>query len=131
MHDNEDLLFLATLLRRNGGNPEKELRRALKRSAKWWPRIVPLLEMEKERRREREEPGLSAKEKELRAARHKNNEEHRRRLRRMLALAPPGYHFDPTKKASIWATLEKAEQELENVRRHVGQKKVSHGKRPK
>lgn len=81
----EKLLLLAALLERCGIDPVPELHRVLdkrmKSALKAERRLAALLEAEEERRRERDEPGLSTKERALRAARHPMNEAHRKRLR--------------------------------------------------
>jgi len=82
------LLSVVFLLLEYHVDPVVELRRILDNKAKCGlkaeARLAALLEAEDERRRERDEPGLTAKEKASRAARGTLNEAHRKALRRTL-----------------------------------------------
>lgn len=83
------LLSVAFLLLEYHVDPVVELRRILDNKAKCGlkaeARLAALLEAEDERRRERDEPGLTVREKRLRAARHPMNAAHRQRLKRARA----------------------------------------------
>ncbi len=61
---------------------EKEWNRLLRKARRARARLTVLLDAERERRRERDEPGLTAKEKATRAARAPMNAAHRKALQR-------------------------------------------------
>jgi hypothetical protein len=118
------LLFLAALLDACHIDAVAELRRVLdkrtRRALRAEARLAALLEAEDERRRKREEPGLSAKERELRAARHKSNETHRKKLR--LARA------DLARLVLVRKRVDGMVASAEAGLRRVGREHASHGK---
>lgn len=141
--ESAELERLAFYIRSNGGDPADELRRVLRdqltRGATMTPSLAALIDMERERQRERDEPGLSAEERAFRAARHPMNDAHRKQLsRRVEELGSVGYfpfgtveerieHLlsipDLEKRAPFYAGAWLSKDELRGVR----QKGMSHG----
>jgi hypothetical protein len=131
----DELHVLASLIRANGGHPEKLLRLELARMTRRWKKDAPRLKAALDRERAIRERAAELKSRKVArvedAKAHAGEPEatHRQRLRRLCELVVAvGYVHDPERRSPLWAAMDAAEKEAEQGLR---QTKVTRGNVPR